>query len=64
MTKVVDSLSKISTYSNEFEIKQTNKTLLEKCKKKKSRQSITEKTFAWLKKAQKKLFSQQRASVS
>ena len=34
MTKVVDSLSKISTYSNEFEIKQTNKTLLEKCKKK------------------------------
>ena len=63
MTKVVDSLSKISTYSNEFEIKQTNKTLL-KMQEKKSRQSITEKTFAWLKKAQKKLFSQQRASVS
>ena len=64
MTKVVDSLSKISTYSNEFEIKQTNKTLLEKCKKKSQDKVAQKKTFAWLKKAQKNFFSQQRASVS
>ena len=64
MTKLSTVYQILSTYSNEFEIKYTNKTFLEKCKKKKSRQSITEKTFAWLKKNTKKLFSQQRASVS
>ena len=56
MTKLSTVFQILSTYSNEFEIKYTNKTFLEKCKKKKSRQSITEKTFAWLKKAQKNCF--------
>ena len=64
MTKLSTVFQILSPYSNEFEIKYTNKTFLEKRKKKKVKTKYHRKNFCVVKKSTKKLFSQQRASVS